>query len=139
MSDDGKYPDLIADPPEGFKVLHPALNGKRQAPMIAWGKEYADWPQDRKIRYLEKLASAMNHAADVMQKERNLALERIAALDKRLAATGEQHASEIRILHDRFQDFNASRQSLFAKIVTLEATIGRQTKQLRELVDGALD
>jgi len=137
MSDDGKYPDLVVpDSPEGFKALHPALNGKRQAPMIAWGPEYAAWPADRKINYLEKLASSMNHAADVMQKERNRALARIAALDKRLAATG---AREIRILHDRFQDFNASRQSLFAKIVTLEATIARQTKQLKELVDGALD
>jgi len=141
MNDHRKEPDLVVDqPPEGFKALNPALNGKQiRTPQIAWGHEYKAWPDRRKIIYLEKLASSMNHAADVLQQERNRGHEVIEHLKKQLKASTERHAKEIAVLHQRFQDFNEGRQVLLRKNVELEELVRRHANKLEDLAGGALD
>ena len=59
--------DLIT---AGFEKLDPKLLPK-QPPKINWGMLYKQKSDAEKIRYLEKLASAMNHAASLIQDERN--------------------------------------------------------------------
>lgn len=39
--------------------------------MIAWGKDYLNWDLEHRLEYSEALASAMNEACDLIQKERN--------------------------------------------------------------------
>lgn len=138
MIEDSKYPDLITtEAPEGFKKLE-RVNG-RSAPDIAWGFEYQSWPVEKRLAYAENLASSMNHAADLLQQERNAALGTIEHKEKQIKALYERLARETEVFNRQFQDMNESRQSLLRKIVTLEGRVGEQTKEIRSLKRGDHD
>ena len=42
---------------------------------IKWGNEFLEWPIEKRCDYAMKLASAMNEAANEMQKDRNRCLK----------------------------------------------------------------
>lgn len=66
MSKNGKDEYVAA----GFERLDPELI-ERRPPKIKWGRLYGDMSDEAKVTYLEKLAATMNHAAYLIQEERN--------------------------------------------------------------------
>jgi len=63
---DVQHSDLI----EGFKILDENLL-ERNAPKIQWGGLWKQRSHEDQIKYLQNLASTMNHAAWLIQEERN--------------------------------------------------------------------
>ena len=107
-----KLPEDMADfIGAGFKEVE---NYTPDPPMIKWGKVYEDkWDDGEKIRYLEKLASAMNHAADIIQGERDELMriceqkeEQIKSLDKALQQNNSMIQGEINRANEKQQESN---------------------------------
>jgi len=91
--------------------------------MISWGKDYKSWTTDKKLEFAEALASAMNEAAEVMQNERNIALEEAVRLQKQLE-TSQEGADIIRNTNIKaITDFNSEKQLMAKRIKDLESQV----------------
>ena len=109
----------------GFKEVE---HFKKDPPMIKWGMVYRNKMDDgEKIKYLEKLASAMNHAADLIQKERDELMEicekkeeQIKSLDKSLQQNNTMIQGEINRANQKQQESNRIIAGLNQKIRELE-------------------
>lgn len=100
-------------------------NGSGNVPMIKFGDDFEKWNDERKINYLKRLASSMNHAADLMQKERNLALASLKEMKTVLEAIQENLEIQKKIVVNNLTADNAEKQELFLRIQDLER-IGRE-------------
>ena len=116
-------PNMIA---EGFHKLDEGLV-KNNAPKIKWGLRFHHMPDGRKIDYLKGLASAMNHAAFIIQGERNQLLEickkqevQIGVIQKGLDANNEMVQQQMTSLNAERQSFNKSAAAMKARIRELE-------------------
>ena len=106
---DNEKADLVA---AGFRKLDSKLIGLRP-PIINWGIIYKGMPDDKKISYLEKLASSMNHAASLVQGERDelnrlcvLKEEQIQKLNTAMRQNSDMLQSEITKINLERQEFN---------------------------------
>ena len=93
---------------------------------IQWGDKFKEWPIEKQADYAKKLASAMNEAADEMQKDRDRCFdamkiaqtqrdeaEQAAAISKKTMVQSvmdsnektRQLENEIMILRDRLKAF----------------------------------
>jgi chromosome segregation ATPase len=121
-------PDIISD---GWSVIDEKYISRRP-PKIAWGAGYKAMTDPEKIAYLEKLAYTMNHAASLVQDERN-ELNRLCEqkekqllqMSRNLQANNEMIQSEITKLNEQRQEYNSNIMAL--------------NRQLRELKNGNLD
>lgn len=94
-----------------------------QAPQIDWGKDFEEFDTGHKIRYLKKLCSALNHTADIIQKERNVALEDCHRL-KKLAENAENSVSiQKAIVLKAITEHNEEKQNLISRLQELEKEI----------------
>ncbi len=131
MNNNGKrisLPDFVV--PEFFKRVDPTvvdLNPK----ILPWGKEYRSWPDARKIEYLEKLASSMNKAADLLQQERNalneaikLKEEQLIRMDKSVKRNNEMIQTQVTEMNSQRQNWNAEAVRLNKRIKELETQAG---------------
>jgi len=107
--------DLIA---KGFKKLDSNLISQKP-PKIKWGKLYGGFNDKEKIEYLEKLASTMNHAAYLIQEERNGLLKLIDKKEdmverakKAMDENNEMVQIELNKVNKERQKANANGQSL---------------------------
>ena len=106
-------------------------------PQIDFGRDFEeDFDDARKIRYLKKLSSAMNHAADVIQKERNALL-----LDLKAALKAAEHADEaVTIQKDivvkAITNYNAEKQDLIKRIQELETEVKVQEQLIKRMENG---
>lgn len=57
---------------------------KHRAPNITMEEGWKELPAEQRARYMHKLANAMNHAAKLLQDERNELLEKVAYLEKQV-------------------------------------------------------
>ena len=115
---------------EGWHKLDPELT-KDKAPIIAWGDRYNMWDDTRKIKYLEKLASSMNHAAFLIQNERdelNVLCENkekmIIAMASNLDGNNGMIQQQMMKLNEERQLWNKSAADMKARIRELESEIG---------------
>ena len=97
---------------------------------IDWGKEFEEFDDKRKIRYLKKFSSAMNHAADVIQKERDALLKEFAKQVKLVEHADEATSIQKSIVIKAITDFNAEKQELIKRIQELEGIVRTQDKLL---------
>ena len=90
------------------------------APQIDWGEDFKAWDVEKQNRYLKRLCSALNHAADNIQNERNRALESC----HEMKAVAEQSDKAVQIQKDivrrSITGFNAEKQELIRRIQELE-------------------
>lgn len=112
---DNLQEDLVA---QGFHKLDDKLIVVRP-PKIAWGKIYELSSNEEKIEYLEKLASTMNHAASLIQDERNqlnklceLKEQQIEKLKEAMDANNNMLQSEMAKINEERQKFNQSKAGL---------------------------
>ena len=113
---------------KGFERLDDNLISRRP-PKIRWGKQFLEMTDARKIEYLQKLASTMNHAAALIQEERNHlgALcekkeEQLIKLDESVRRNNEMLQFEVTRMNEQRQGYNQHVAKLNARIRELEAT-----------------
>lgn len=120
-----KQDDLLA---EGFEKIDQSLV-LRNPPKIKWGKEYQEKSSDDKIRYLEKLASAMNHAAFLIQGERD-ELNRLMILkEAQLLQMADSVNKNNAMLQQEVTKMNTDRQSFNDAVKKLNQRIKALEKQ----------
>jgi len=112
---DNLQEDLIA---KGFHKLDDKLLVVKP-PKILWGGIYQASSNEEKIEYLEKLAATMNHAASLIQDERNqlnklceLKEQQIEKLKEAMDANNNMLQSEVAKINEERQKFNASKAGL---------------------------
>jgi hypothetical protein len=110
----------------GLKRLDSNLvSGK--PPRIKWGEKYKEWKDSKKISYLEELACSMNHAAYLIQEERNklnilceLKEKQLISMQVSMKQNMGMLQSEITRMNDLKQGFNDQVAMLNAKVRDLE-------------------
>ena len=115
IKQDNLQEDLIA---KGFHKLDDELLVAK-APKIAWGRIYQASSNEEKIEYLEKLAATMNHAASLIQDERNqltklceLKEQQIEKLKAAMDQNNVMLQSEVAKINEERQKFNESKTGL---------------------------
>jgi hypothetical protein len=106
---------------------------QKRAPNIQWGAEYKAWPLPRRLKYAERLASSMNHAADVLQTERNKLLEVVAHQEAQLKANTKAYVGQGEVMHKELGDADAEKQELYKKIVALKKQVKAQAIRIKQL------
>lgn len=96
---------------------------------IAWGKDYQKWDVSKKLDFAEALASAMNEAAEVMQNERNLAMEEALRLQKQLEKSQENLDIVRNTNITAITNFNKEKQQMAAVIRDLETKLSDAEKR----------
>jgi hypothetical protein len=111
----------------GFKRLDPKVIDN-DPPRIKWGELYKQFTDAEKIEYLEKLASTMNHAAYLIQGERDEVLtlcglkeQQLEKLSSSMGKNDSMVQSEIMKMNEERQSFNKHVAELNKKIRELEA------------------
>lgn len=123
MSESTNYPDLEADTLGDLKKIIRLPRMQKIAPDIRWGAEYQSWPVEQRLSYAEKLASSMNHAADVLQQERNELLVILRRKEEQLKHSSKQYLSQGETMHRELGAQDAEKQVLYLEIVRLKAQI----------------
>lgn len=121
---DNQKKDLMT---AGFAQLDDSLL-ERRPPKINWGGIYKQKGAVEKIKYLENLASTMNHAAHLIQGERNqlvalceLKEGQISQLKKAMDQNMLMLQTEVTKINEERQLYNAHITELGAKIKELSA------------------
>lgn len=104
-----------------------------KAPQIQFGEDFEDWDSDKKIRYLKRLASTMNHAADMMQNERNELLAKVKVLKAQLASSEQNLTITKDIMRNALTSNNTSKDEFATRIHELEYITKTQDKVIEEL------
>lgn len=94
-----------------------------RARMINFGEDFQKWPDSRKMTYLKKLASSMNHAADIMQQERNKALEEQIRLKEQMDNMESNLVIQKDIVLRTITANNTAKDEYIALIQKLEAEV----------------
>jgi len=102
-------------------------------PKIRFGSEFEDWPDGRKITYLKELSSSMNHAADLLQKERNLLLEKVSRLEEQVKNADESLLIQKGIVITNITASNEERQSFIEKIRDLQGRAKKDAQTIEDL------
>lgn len=111
---------------KGFHRLDPDII-QDKPPKINWGDRYNMWSDVKKIKYLEKLAATMNHAAFLIQNERdelNVLCERkekmLNTLSQNLEGNNGMIQQQMMLLNEERQLWNKAASEMKAKIRKLE-------------------
>lgn len=106
----------------GFHRLDPELIVERP-PKIQWGVLYRNSDADARLAYLEKLAAAMNHAAYLIQGERNQLGELCEKKEEQLVAMKVALDQNNTVLQQQITSMNEERQKYNAAIAKLNAKL----------------
>ena len=111
---------------EGFQRIDPKTIEARP-PKIAWGDRFQSWPAEKQILWLIKFAETMNHAADLLQKERdelNALCEKkemqVTKLTEMMHQNNAMLQQEVTRFNEQRQDYNKEIARLNAKIRGIE-------------------
>jgi len=115
--------DLVA---AGF---HRVENVKNHAPKIKWGDLHKKSPPDTRASYAERLASAMNHAAHLIQGERDELGRLCEQKEKQIQSLKAAYQQNNNMVETQITKHNEERQLYNAEIAKLKARI-------RELENG---
>jgi seryl-tRNA synthetase len=119
----------------GLKRLDPHIVSGHP-PKIAWGDKYKDWTDKEKISYLEILACSMNHAADLIQKERNELNDLCGMKEKQLEKMSEAMTQNMDMLQSEITNMNIQKQDYHVCISELNAKIRELEKTIKNSVEG---
>jgi predicted nuclease with TOPRIM domain len=127
INKDNQQEDLVA---MGFRKLDDKLIEKRP-PKIKWGVIYQGFTDKEKVDYLEKLSASMNHAAYLIQGERNQIGELCKLKDQQVAKLKAAMEQNTKMLQTEITKINEERQSFNREAAKLH-------KKIRELNNGVL-
>lgn len=107
----------------GFERLDSTVVESRP-PRIQWGRIYREKMSDaEKIAYLERLASTMNHAAALLQKERNTMGTLCEKKEAQLIVMKKNIDKSDEMLQQQITRLNADRQNFVDEITKLRNKI----------------
>ncbi len=106
----------------GFERLDDDIVVKNP-PRIAWGKKYDQKTDADKILYLQKLASAMNHAAFLIQNERNDLLKTLSQKEQQVISMAASLDANNNMIQQQITKMNAEKQKTFKTIASLNRRI----------------
>jgi len=140
-SEDRFYPDLEADGLGELKKIQRLPSMRKVAPNITWGEDYLAWPLERRLRYAERLASTMNHAADELQKDRNRVIDAALHQEAQLTAAKEEISRLQVVMNQELAACNAREQTLATELVNTKQELKAAKKELERLQEtyGPLD
>lgn len=124
---------------EVTKIKPEELNlpeGPAKIPQIDWGQDFENFDKDHKIRYLKRLCSALNHAADTIQNERNDALKKIGELLRQLENAEKSVEIQKDIMHRAITANNEEKQQMIQRLQELEAEVKAQDDIIKRFTDG---
>lgn len=137
------YPDIPPLPFGNMKEIKRLPQMRRIAPKIRWGDIYRGkefdldkkrfWDDRDRLKFAERLASSMNHAADVLQTERNKLLEVLAHQEKQLKENAKAYAGQGDLMHAELGNADAEKQKLYRQIVALTKQVKEQAKRIKKL------
>lgn len=140
MSDlNGKEPDLPPHPFGGLKRIERLASMHQHAPKIKWGSDYQSWPIEKRLNHAERLAAAMNHAADVLQSERNELLKLVAHQEAQLKQSAVKYLEQGDLIHRQLQKASDKRHEMSACITQLRTENRALKNRVKELEDGHHD
>ena len=121
MSSNGeaKEADFVG---EGWHEIDEHLVSARP-PKIRWGERYLSWSPQKKIEYLEKFAASRNHAAYLIQGERDQLNELCEKKEAQIHGLGKAMAQNSAMLQTEVTKMNAQRQDYHRNISRLNAEI----------------
>lgn len=95
---------------------------------INWGADsensgWSKWDIEKRLSYAMELASAMNQAADIMQKERNILLDEKATLEGQLKSAEESTLISKTIMTTNIMESNRKHQEFAEDIKELHNEI----------------
>ncbi len=114
-----KIAEEIEDVAEGMKRIEVV----ELPPKIKWGDDFLAWSDEKKIAYLTKFGEAMNHAADVIQKERDALGEMVEEKEKRILQLEAMIEANNRMIQAEITNMNEYRQEVNAQSAKLNARI----------------
>jgi len=137
MNDD-KYPDLEFDPLYGgdCKTIRRIPGMRVPIPQIKWGDKYRSWPVERRLEFAEKLASAMNHAADVLQQEKVKLIEELKRKEEQLKSLLDKNSKLTEMMNRELAGASAEKQELAGEVVRLRGMLREQAAKMKELEGG---
>lgn len=135
QKEDLHYPDLKHDGLGDLKSIKRLPQMQKDPPKIKWGKEYLSWPDKRKLFYAERLACSMNHAADILQKERDKIIKISIHLEKQVEQLKQSYDQQVDLMHKKMVDFNAEKQKLFREIKTAKRELKLKNIRIKQLED----
>ncbi len=94
-----------------------------KAPKIAWGDGYNMMTDAKKIKYLEKLASTMNHAAYLVQSERDDLIKLYDEKELKIRTMSESLDANNNMIQQQITKMNEQKQLFLKSIAELKATI----------------
>lgn len=106
-----------------------------QAPQIDWGEDFKAWDMEQQNRYLKRLCSALNHATDNIQKERNKALEDCHEMSNLVQNADKAVQIQKAIVKQALTNFNQEKQDLIQRLQELEVENKSLTTRLRKYED----
>lgn len=130
---DTHYPD--AEPSTLGDPLVKSMRrmGGGPVPQILWGDEYKSWPMDRRLSYAEKLASSMNHAADLLQVERDRLVELLRRKDDQMKGLFVKLERQGELIQKELEKANAEKQELYSEIGKLRDALRKCQLRVKEL------
>lgn len=120
--------DFIGD---GWHRLDPDLT-KGKPPKINWGERYKTWPNDKKIKYLEELAASMNHAAFLIQNERDELNTLCGQKEEMLNTLSQNLEGNNGMIQQQIMLLNEERQTWNKAAVEMKVNIRQLEKELAE-------
>lgn len=107
-----------------------------QAPQIDWGEDFLEWDVEFQNRYLKKLCSALNHSADLIQKERNEALLECHRMAECVENADKAVTIQKSIVLKAITEHNEEKQNLIIRLQELEAEV-KDKNAIIKLYEGA--
>lgn len=107
---------------EGFHRLDKEIV-KDHPPRISWGPIYKSKNDKDKVQYLEKLASAMNHAAFLIQNERNTLGELVEQKEEQIIVMKAALDQNNTMIQGEITKMNAERQNYNKAVADLKAKV----------------
>lgn len=125
----GKHSDQMADfVAAGFRRLDENLT-PANPPKIHWGKLYMSWGDEKKVQHLEKLAATMNHAAALIQDERNKMNDLLIAKEAQLNAMKKSLDQTSAMVAQQIAQHNEEKQQANRAYAALNAEVRELRKQ----------
>lgn len=106
----------------GFHRVDPEILAKK-APTIKWGEIYKKWTDKEKVAWHEKFSSSMNHAAALIQDERDKLNVLCHQKEQQLRQVAKAIESNNAMLQQEVTRMNEQRQGYNAQIAKLNAEI----------------
>jgi len=101
--------------------------------MLQFSEKFDEKPVPERIAYLKKVASAMNDAADIMQKERDELAQQLAEVKASLAHAETNLGIQKTLLMQTITEHNAERQVEAETIEKLRYRIKKQDEVIDKL------